>query len=316
MTFRRKKTIGSFYSQRIRSVLFYISIIVFIVGLPLLLAYALGYKFDLRKLKFTKTGLLILKTQPEGADIYLDGKLLKDKTPLTINELLPGEYVFELRLKDRYPWTAKITVSPGKLSTYDKIILFPLRPDIKKLNKENVSWFYVDKEKNAIYFFDNEAGVISRSDLEGNDFELVGQILPLDSLPLNCKLSYDRKKILYFNRHKIGVCILQPTSSIILDLPKLDIRDVFWLVNNNYVILQADKAIQILELRPEAKPILLFELNKKDPSIVYDENTNTLYFYDSERLETGKTFENVYKIELKKKFLDLNLQELIKNKNE
>jgi len=64
--------------QRIRAILFYLSVVIFLMGLPFILSFALGYNFDRRTFKFTKTGLLVLKTQPSGASVYLDEKLYKN----------------------------------------------------------------------------------------------------------------------------------------------------------------------------------------------------------------------------------------------
>lgn len=88
--------------QKIRAILFYLSLLIFLAGLPFILSFALGYRFDARNLRFTKTGLIVLKTQPQGASIYLDGRLLSDKTPYTIVELIPAEYNIRTEISFRY----------------------------------------------------------------------------------------------------------------------------------------------------------------------------------------------------------------------
>ena len=84
--------------QRIRSSLFYLSVFLFFTGLPFIIAFSLGYKFNPHTLKFSKTGLIYVKTQPEGAKIYLNGKLIPDKSPATIHELVPAVYKVALEL--------------------------------------------------------------------------------------------------------------------------------------------------------------------------------------------------------------------------
>ncbi len=113
--------------QKVRAFLFYLSVFIFLAGLPFILPFALGYKFDRRNFKFSKTGLIVIKTQPQGASIYFDKKLINDKTPATLNELLPGTYNMRLELERYYPWHDDINVEAGKVTRLEKVILFPLR---------------------------------------------------------------------------------------------------------------------------------------------------------------------------------------------
>jgi len=162
--------------QRIRAVLFYLSILVFFIGLPFILLFALGYKFNPHSLKFTKTGLIFLKTQPEGANIYLNKKLLKEKTPASIQELLPGSYSIRLEMEDYYTWTSPVEVEAGKVSRIDKIILFPLRPEFKQLNQENVSSFRFYAQAGLIYYLDEVELVVYQTDINGNNFQDVAAL--------------------------------------------------------------------------------------------------------------------------------------------
>ena len=116
--------------QKIRAFLFYLSVAIFLLGLPLILSSTLGYKFDRRTFKFTKAGLIALKTQPAGASVFLDDRLLNLKTPANINELLPGRYHIELELEEHYPWSGYVDVEAGKVARVEKIILFPPCPGI------------------------------------------------------------------------------------------------------------------------------------------------------------------------------------------
>ncbi len=110
------------HEQRIRAILFYLSVLIFLMGLPPILSSTLGYNFDKRTFKFTKAGLIVLKTQPQGASVYLDKKLLSFKTPATINELLPGKYELKFEMDKYYPWSGEVEVGAGKVTRLEKII--------------------------------------------------------------------------------------------------------------------------------------------------------------------------------------------------
>lgn len=289
--------------QKIRSLLFYLSLSIFLIGLPIILSFALGYKLDTRTFRFTKTGLISLKTQPQGAEIYLDGRLLNEKTPYTIIELLPGKYNIRLELKGHYPWIGEVTVRAGKVIRQEKIILFPLRPDIKQLNKERVSSFWADTDKGEVYYFDTEDGAIYKSDPEGGFFEFLGNVAEILSPAAKWKVSLDRQKLVYFNYRKAMVINLSPgglsyVPPVVLDYPRKKIIDIFWHSDSYHLIVVTDSDIEVLEAKPEAIAVSLVNLNKRNTVAFYDEKRNILYFTDSQRAEDGKLYENVYKLDL------------------
>ena len=305
--------------QRIRAFLFYLSVIIFLIGLPFILSYALGYKFDRRTFKFTKTGLLVLKTQPSGASVYLDEKLLNVKTPATIAELLPGRYSLRLELEKHYPWFNEVNVDAGKVTRLEKVILFPLRSNIKQLNRDRLSSFWVDEDRETIYYINPEDNSIYKSDLEGRDSEKIVDFLPLQPPVIKWKLSPDREKLLYFNAYQIGIVYLEPQNKIsqgqpfVLNYSDDKIIDVFWHSDNYHLVLVSRKSIEALEAQPQTEPVLLVNLNKKNTSCFYDTRTDTLYFLDSQRAADGNFYDNLYKLELNAKTFPL--QDLIKLKS-
>lgn len=295
--------------QKIRAFLFYSGVFIFFIGLPFILSSALSYKFNPRIFRFTKAGLIALKTQPQGASIYLNGILLNEKTPATINELLSGEYNLRLELEDYYPWSAVVNVEAGNVMRMEKIILFPLRPDIKQLNKEKISSFLVDKEKDKVYCLNQEEGIIYKSDLEGENFELVGSFPPIRPLPIKWKISPDKEKLLAFNPHQIAMVSLRPLhksylaeSPLVLDFPDRKLIDIFWHSDSYHLILITDSNIEVQEAILQSVPVNLVDLNKKNTFAFYDENKDTLYFIDNQKAADGKFYDNLFKLELGTKF--------------
>lgn len=291
--------------QKIRTILFYLCVLVFLISLPFILSFALGFKFDMRAFKFTKTGLVSIKTQPSGADVYFGSKALNQKTPTTINELLPGEYNVRLELEKYYPWASRVIVEAGKVTQLDKIILFPLRPDITQLNKEKISSFWVDIERGEVYYIDLEGLMIYKSDLEGGNFQEVGGFPDLVPAPKKWRVSANRQLLVFFNPHQLAVVSLEPQNKMLsVELPFVvnfanrKIQEVFWHSDNYHLILITDKSVEVLEARPQAEAVNLVTLNKRNTFAVYDTEKDTLYFIDSQRAEDGKFYDNVYKLEL------------------
>ncbi len=301
-----------FSEQRIRQVLFYLSVFIFLVGLPFILSFALGYKFDWHGFKFTKTGLIDLVTQPPGALVRLDGKLLDERTPSAIQELLPGTYRVAMELKDYYPWEKDIHVEAGKVTRLDKIIFFPLRPNIKQLNEERVSSFWMDSAKSRLYYLDYKEGAVYESDSEGEDFQKTGSLSDIGFPIKEWKVSPDRGKLVCFNQHKIAVVYLNEEndspayrSSLLFDYPRKKISDIFWHSDSFHFILVTDKSIEVQEASANSIPVNLVNLNIRNTIVVYDGAKDSLYFLDSEKAPDGKFYDNIYKLDLGTKFSPL-----------
>ena len=290
--------------QRIRAVLFYTSVAVFVIFLPAILSSALGYKFDRRNFKFTRTGLIFLKTQPPGASIYLDNKLLNEKTPTTINELLPGRYRVRLELERHYPWTDEVTVEEGKAAVVDRVILFLLRPNVKQLNKNLLSASWVDEERQAAYYVNRDDNGLYKSDLNGEHYERLSSLLTLVPAPLKYKVSLDRERLLYFNSKQLAITYINPDkkinrdASFVIDYPEAALVDAFWHSDGYHLIVVREDQIEVIEARPKARAVVLTQLNNKNSSAFYDIRNDTLYFLDAQPAADGNIYDNLYKIEL------------------
>ncbi len=291
--------------QKIRSSLFYFSVFLFFIGLPFILAFALGYKFNARTLRFSKTGLIYIKTQPDGAKIYLNGKLMPARSPASITELVPGVYKIALELAQHYPWRGEIDVEAGKASRFDKIILFPLRPDLAQLNQERFSSFRIDTEKRAVYYLDQENKVVYKSNLDGGNFEDIAGLPDKFAQITGWDISADKKKMFIFNNHQIGVIFFDTGSDhdysdspVLLDYSQEKIINVFWHSDSYHLIVLTNKYVQVVESRPRALPINLVKLNKEEAPAFYDAKEDALYFSDSQRSPNGSIYNNLYKLEL------------------
>jgi hypothetical protein len=221
-------------------------------------------------------------------------------------------------LKNYYPWSGEVEVEAGKVTRLEKIILFPLRPNIKQLNIEKIASFCIDEERERIYYIDQEENVIYRSDLEGESFKEVGSLPQINPLPKKWKVSPDKEKLLGFNLHQVAIIYLnlQNDSSVglpfVLEYSSHRIVDVFWHSDSYHLILITDKNIEVLEANPQAIPVELVTLNGKNASCFYDDSKDVLYFLDSQKAADGRLYDNVYKLELSTKIYPF--RELIKTR--
>ncbi len=291
--------------QRIRGVLFCLSLFLFFIGLPFILSFALGYKFNACTLKFVKTGLIFVKTLPAGAKIYLNGKLVAERSPASMQELLPGAYKVTLELAQHYLWKGQVEVEAGKVSRVDKVILFPVRPNLRQLNQEKFSSFRLDTEKKEIYYLDQEKKIVYRSNLEANNFEDIASLPDKFTQVNGWEVSKDKRKLFIFNHNQISVIFFDTqidyeyaASGVLLDYSQEKIINVFWHSDSYHLVVLTDKHLQVVESLLGAVPINLVELNKAGSTAFYDQKEDTLYFSDSQRSLDGGFYNNLYKLEL------------------
>lgn len=104
---------------------------------PLLILYAQGYRFDIRAMRFLRTGGLVINSEPKRAQLLLDGTILRETTPLTILNLLPGEYEVMIRREGYQPWHVRVRVR-SHVSTKIEAVLMPSVLNLTSLPVANI----------------------------------------------------------------------------------------------------------------------------------------------------------------------------------
>lgn len=107
-----------------------IALIIIAIASYVLIQVAKGYQVNLNKKSFSPTGILVATSYPNGAELWLDGKL-KSATDNTIS-LEPAEYKVEIK-KDGYStWTKNLKIEK-ELVSRTEAYLFPSVPDLNAI---------------------------------------------------------------------------------------------------------------------------------------------------------------------------------------
>ena len=108
---------------RYRRIIYLVFIAVFLIIAPIITLYSTGYRYNFKKNKIEKTGILNIDSQPRGALIYLNGQY-QNKTPARFTNLLPDRYQVKVEKDGYYPWQKDLEVK-SNLTTFAKdIVLF------------------------------------------------------------------------------------------------------------------------------------------------------------------------------------------------
>jgi len=103
-----------------------------LVGLIGLIAsyYARGYRFDFKNFRFQPNGIFVIKSEPDGASVYINGEL-KTATNATIS-LAPGTYDVEVSKDGFFPWYKRLTITK-EIVTQASVSLFRNAPALTPL---------------------------------------------------------------------------------------------------------------------------------------------------------------------------------------
>lgn len=111
-----------------------IRLLIFVIGILIVGSvgifisfYARGYRFDLKTLKFQPNGILVIKSEPDGASVYIDGNL-KTATNATIS-LSPGVYDVEVKKDGYFNWYKRLTIEK-EIVTQAEVSLFRNVPSL------------------------------------------------------------------------------------------------------------------------------------------------------------------------------------------
>jgi hypothetical protein len=306
-----------------RAIAFYFAAALFCVLLPIILSYALGYQIDYRDMKIYKTGILYIESRPAGAAIYLNGGKYPDVTPARIEELKPGGYKVVVRREGFYPWEKDLEVRPNMVTKADRIVLFPMAQEMKKMGERGVSDFAVSGNG---YLYCMKRSGLYRSTMDGSSMKRLSPYAEWPDRIVGKKFSPSGDRFLYYNDRNVWVVDLNYGGSEEASVQEVfagrdAITDVFWYPGAGYIIIVTDKGIDVAELRSGTASsgrnvVPLYKFNARPQGLYYDEFSSALYFTDT---GLGKDFSEsryLYRIDLRQKFFDALMKMLLKKEPE
>ena len=165
--------------KRFRTILLTLLPVVFIVGATILIvAMGRGYRFDITQSEVKPTGLLVARSDPDSAQVFVDGNL-KTATNNTIN-IDPGWYAVRIVKEGFIPWQKQLRVQ-GEVVTNTNAFLFPTNPSLSPLTTNGVIHPTLSPDGTQLAYIVPE----SDSNNELSD-EITGLwVLPLTDQPLS-----------------------------------------------------------------------------------------------------------------------------------
>ncbi len=122
-----------------------------LIGLTLFtVLYAEGWRFNTQTKAIQKTGILAIRSIPEGAKVYLNKKVVT-ATNDTIQSLTPGKYTVEVQKDGFEVWTKELEIYP-ELVTDITAVLVSQSPRIEPLTNTGVLTFTLSSSLDKIAY--------------------------------------------------------------------------------------------------------------------------------------------------------------------
>jgi hypothetical protein len=109
---------------RIRAIITLLFVTAFLVTAPVVLLVTSGYRYNWKRQRIQKTGIIQIETTPEGAAVAFDGIAQKKTTPAAFTRLLPQDYRVTVEKPGFLPWEKTLEVRSGETTFATGIVLY------------------------------------------------------------------------------------------------------------------------------------------------------------------------------------------------
>lgn len=227
------------------------AILIITIGTIVLVAFAQGYNYDALHNQINKTGLVLLDSNPNGAQVFINNKYMNRKTPYRYSGAPAGNIDIKL-LKDNYrKWEKKASVVPGEVTFANYALLIPdilnQEPIDSSINfysiiqtQDNETTIGLSKTPLSLYSISSN-GQIKQIYLPKQTSDPTKQVIDIE----NIRLSNDGQKVLFNQKladNSIQVIVLEIANSKLNNLSEefgfnfVDLRfnpkdssEIFWL---------------------------------------------------------------------------------------
>jgi len=228
-------------TRRIIAIIFFV---LFMVSAPMLILYTAGFRYNFKKTQLTKTGALVIDSEPSGAFVYLNEQKIKSKTPVRLNNILPDEYSIKIEKSGYFPWNKKLNILTQETTFAEDIVLFKKSvPETIKEQTDKSAWLNFSPDKKSALYVEKDALRNSES---------------LFLLNLN-----NRKLTSLFNTKN------------------LNDSNIFWSKNGSYFVLTDNNQSQVVTMNEPTQKFALIDKTGQTKSNNFHwshESNDLLYF--------------------------------------
>ena len=134
-----------------RRILYSFFIALFLIAAPPLVLYTAGFRYDFKYKRIIETGSMVVKSNPEGALIFINGEQYKDQTPTIINTIPPGKINLLVQKQGYHDWEKEVEIYERVTAFEDSIKLYPTANPEPILSKLIIDYWWNNKYDKIAY---------------------------------------------------------------------------------------------------------------------------------------------------------------------
>ncbi len=136
--------------------------------------YARGYRFNFETFTFLPNGILVVKSEPDGASLYINGEL-RTATNATVS-LAPGTYDIEVKKDGFFSWYKRLVIEK-EIVTQASVSLFKTVPSLSPVTFAGASNPVISEDESKVAY------LITPSSENGSD-KIGLWVMDIYNLPL------------------------------------------------------------------------------------------------------------------------------------
>ena len=271
---------------RTRRIIMFAFILTFFILAPILIFYASGYRYDLKRQKILKTGTLMLESKNQKkAEVYINNVLYEKplNEKIYIYNLLPGDYQLRLAKEGYFSWQKKITINSGITTFAQNIILFKNEVPLQIVDGQVGDFSFSPDGQKFIYLIANDPfSELYIYDLLTNEKNLIYRTSLQKEIGIEWAAS-SKKFLVKFNNNYLVFDQQNLKQAIDLsDLLGLTPDQVKWdLKNDNLLFAQAQNTLYTIDIF-DKKTQQLFNLPKKQLNPEFFIEANDIFYIQME----------------------------------
>ena len=114
-------------TKRTRLTILFVCVICFLVVAPILVAYSMGYRFDVENMKITATGGIYVKTYPVADSVIVDSKIINKPGMFSnwvfVQSLLPNNHTVLVKKSEYYDYSKILSVQENQVTKLENVLL-------------------------------------------------------------------------------------------------------------------------------------------------------------------------------------------------
>jgi hypothetical protein len=284
-----------------------VSIAAFFVLSFITVTYALGYKYDLIKNQFIKTGSLGITANTSG-EIYLNNKLVGTTSfignKFSIRRLLPRTYDLRLQNEEYQSWQKLVKVEAGFFADFPKIVLVLKNPAEETIASDSLNFWgaqitYFDSKNNQFAFGNKQK--IELINLKNGEKTMASQkeiAVILKGLSDSGKKSKqiqspDENKLIIFDGHEIKIKWLKNSDhqpyknagdTLLVTRFSQDIVSTQWYKDSEHIIADVGGILKFIEIDTRGNVNISDIGTSGDGQTYYSSNLNSVFKISGNKL--------------------------------